>query len=308
LEITRRIIIMTMLISLNLSVVPLKDVIPPPLTSKIIKYMIEVRGPEWLKNLLNRKGPFKPITITQLFLGSIPLYSKSKNSAPIRLKANTVFHCWINAVKSDALGIEEIPILTGKHITPYGDFLIDVNQVEVINISSLDIQPRKYVKLTFLTPIVITTKHMLPPTLKSKAKILPERHKLVPTPSYLISYLLKLWNNLVDPEDRIPGPAAGDWEAYKLGRLADVLMPEIDYRIKGETAVIGKDNSGKLRLVRGFTGWVIYEFLHKKFAQQALKLIKLGTYMGVGRSRAIGLGQMRAIYLSTDDAKTKVLG
>ncbi|MEM4486943.1 MAG: CRISPR system precrRNA processing endoribonuclease RAMP protein Cas6, partial [Zestosphaera sp.] len=154
-------------------------------------------------------------------------------------------------------------------------------------------------KIVFTTPTILSVKLMTPPSLRSKVRKLPELHKLIPQPSFILSYLLKLWNSYASPEERIPKPPYNEWAHYKLGRLADITLTEIDYRVRPETVIIGKNKNGTLRKARGFIGWVLYESiapknLHTTYA----KLLTLATLTGIGRSRGLGLGQIKIINLT----------
>jgi len=152
--------------------------------------------------------------------------------------------------------------------------------------------PGYLVRLEFLTPTIVSVKHMAPP-MTASARRAPNAYRLVPQPSIIFAYLLRLWNHVARPEDRLPNPAASDLTAYVFGRASDLLLTEIDYRIRPETAIIGKDGKGKVREVRGFTGWVTYQLskkASKKYVNTLSKLLALAQTLGIGRSRGIGLG------------------
>ena len=265
------------------------DLVPPPLTSKVIKYIIEGHTDGIIKELTSQTRPFKPIQISPLFLKGRPLYS---TGSPLpTIPKGSILNCWIALAHSDVdphmLDISDI------YGTPYGVVNIKLTEIEVTNVTEDTLGIRDMFKIEFITPTVLTAKYMIPLPLKVKSHKLPEKHKLLPQPSFIFSYLLRFWNSIAEPEEKIPGPAASDWEAYKLGRLADVTLIEIDYRLRPETVVIGRDSKGRLRRVRGFTGWVIYECLSKKLLPIYRKLLGLANYLGIGRSRGIGLGLVR---------------
>ncbi len=269
----------------------ISDVILPPLTSKVLKYIIEKYGPDILKELTSQRRAFKPIQISPLFIRDKPLYSRGEPIPPIA--RGTVLNAWISLV-SNSLDPSILDI-SGTYNTPYGVIDVSLVEVEVVDVCKLSLDIDKYFKIEFLTPTVLTAKHMIPPPLKTRSRALPERHRLIPQPSFMFSYLLKFWNAIAKPEERIPSAAASNWEAYKLGRLADVTLVEVDYNIRPETVVVGRDSSGKLRRARGFVGWVIYEVLAKKLRDVYAKLLTLANYLGIGRSRGIGLGIVRIV-------------
>jgi len=269
----------------------LSTIILPPISSKVIKYLVKKYGDESLSKLISSKGMFKPLQISPLFIGSKPLISRGIPLPPI--KPNSVLSAIITISCNDI--DPAVMELNGVFKTPYGNLAIELIELETVVMNKLGetLSRSKFFKIEFLTPTVLTAKYMIPPPLKVKSRKLPERHRLVPQPSFIFSYLLRLWNSIAEPSERIPGPAAGDWEAYKLGRLADVTLVEIDYKLRPETVNIGRDSKGRLRRVRGFTGWVIYECLSKKLLPIYRKLLGLANYLGIGRSRGIGLGLVR---------------
>jgi len=265
------------------------DLVPPPLTSKVIKYVIEGHTNSILKELTSQIRPFKSIQLSPLFLKGKPLYSAGSPLPTIT--KGSILNCWITLAHNDAN--PRILDISDTYRTPYGTVKIKLTEIEVANITEETLGIEKVFKIEFITPTVLTAKYMIPPPLKVKSHKLPEKHKLLPQPSFIFSYLLRFWNSIAGPDERIPGPAAGDWEAYKLGRLADVTLIEIDYRLRPETVVVGRDSKGRLRKVRGFTGWVIYECLSKKLLPIYSRLLGLANYLGIGRSRGIGLGLVR---------------
>ncbi|MCS7109114.1 MAG: CRISPR system precrRNA processing endoribonuclease RAMP protein Cas6 [Sulfolobales archaeon] len=282
----------TTAISAKYVITPLNNAILPPITSKILKYVIEASN-TGLTRIVNSKSPMKPLSIGMVFLNDRPLYSiyNSENIRPLHVRGGTPLKCRVNTITAnDGLSIDDFKSIEGRWRTPYGDFDINLSELEITKVTELRTGLNKHFKITYVTPTIITAKYMLPPTLRDKSKELPERHKLIPQPSFLFSHLLRLWNNVVRAEERIPNQSAGDWEAYKLGRIADITLVETDYRLTPITVVIGRDNNGHLRTVRAFTGWVIYESLTNKIIPTLDKLLALAQITGIGRSRGIGFG------------------
>ncbi len=272
--------------------VAVRDYVLPPLSSKVVKYVVESSG----CGLSKFGGGFmKPLSISMLFLDGRPLYSYVGlgGFTPVSVVGGSVLTFRISLVGSlNDVDVNVFKSIEGLWNTPYGVFDIYLKELEVLHLSSLGLGLSRFFKVSFITPTVLTSKYMLPPTLKSRSSELPERHRLLPQPSFILSYLLRLWNSVASPEERVPHQSAGDWEAYKLGRLADVTITEVNYSLRPTTAVIGRDDKGRLRIVRGFTGWVIYECLNNKLLKTYDKLLALANYLGVGRSRGVGLGMV----------------
>lgn len=259
--------------------------IAPPLTSKLLKYCVESRMP---RRVFNSHGN---VTYAQLSNGVRPLYSVGDSL--IILRRGFRYLGRVVVVSEDHGFLNSLdPEFRCSGI--YGDYVISVDEVEVIEMRYLTTDLGRSFKLVFLTPTILTVKLMTPPSLKEKISRFPELHKLIPQPSFIFSYLLKLWNSYASPEERIPKPPHNEWAPYKLGRLADITLTEIDYRVRPETVIIGKNEKGILRKARGFVGWVIYKSiapqnLHNLYA----KLLALATLTGIGRSRGLGLGQIQ---------------
>lgn len=275
-------------------VTAVRDCVLPPISSKVVKYVIESSGSA-LGRVVDSRMSFKPISVGMLFIGNKPLYSTVSGnvSKPISVVRGSIMGFRLSLITSlDGIDFDSFRSIEGRWSTPYGEFNISLVEVEVVEVSKLSVGLGRFFRVSFITPTIITNKYMLPPTLRDKGSFIPERHRLVPQPSYLFSYLLRLWNSVVLPEERIPNQSAGDWEAYKLGRLSDIALVEVDYRLKPETVIIGRGANGRLRMVRGFTGWVTYECLSSKLLKVYDKLLALANYLGVGRSRGIGFGMI----------------
>lgn len=281
----------TTLFTARYVVVPARDVVLPPITSKVVKYVIESSN-SCLRGFTGVVGSFKPISMSMLSLNDRPLYSTIDRREPISVTAGTPLSFRLSIASRNSLSLDYFKSIEGFWRTPYGDFELVLNELEVIKLSYLGMDLSKFFKISFTTPAIITAKYMVPPTLRARSRELPERHRLMPQPSFIFSYLLRLWNSIAAPEERIPNQSAGDWEAYKLGRLADVTLAEVNYSVRPITAIVGQDSKGRLRRARGFIGWVIYESLSKKLHPIYGKLLALGTYLGIGRSRGIGFGQI----------------
>jgi len=296
---------MSYLVSCRFVVVPFSDVVLPPLSSKVVKFVVEVRGGR-VGELSKSSMPFKPLSISPLFLDGRPLISSRVGGPPLVVNGGTPLTSYVSLVSSDYGLVDEFTSLEGVYDTPYGRFRINLDSLEVVDVRALGLGLTRFFRVEFITPTILTSKYMLPPTLKSKSNSIPERHRLIPQPSLIFSYLLRLWNSVVSPEERIPNTCAGDWEAYKLGRLSDIALVEVNYRLTPTSVVIGRDTKGRLRVAKGFRGWVLYECLSNKLIQIYDKLLALATYLGIGRSRGIGLGLIRVKTYNTKDGAREV--
>jgi len=288
-------------VSFYVRVIPLKDFIAPPVTSKLFKSCLSLCS-EGRKLV----GGFSPSFLSMLFFDGRPLYSVP-NRPPIVLRGGSTYLGRVSLVVEDLSFADVLNSQAEvKCSNAYGDYVVLIDEVEVLDFSALRLDLSRVFKITFLTPTILTAKHMMPPPLRDKSKSLPEMNKLIPQPSHIFSYLLKLWNALAPPNHRIPNESPNIWTAYKLGRLADVTLVEINYNIRPETVIIGRNTNGKLREARGFKGWVIYKSIApKKLHETYAKLLALGEKLGIGRSRGIGLGQIKTENIEENPGKTR---
>ena len=283
------------LIVANTLLKPVRECIVPPYTSKIVKYMIETSDKlRFLRDIARSRKSYKPITISPIYHGSKPLYTIfSKDTKPLVLSPDEVYWFRVSIVTNDPSKVVDLGEFSGIFKTPYGDFLASIDRAEITSFSSLEFDFNKYFKIEFLTPTILTNKLMTPPKLRDLSKEIPERHRLVPSSSAIFSYLARLWNSFVSPKLMIPRKNASDLDVYKFGLVSDVALVEVNYRLKPVTAIYGKGKSGKLKLVRGFRGWIIYELTYPKMKKYYKKLLALANALGIGRSRSIGFGQVR---------------
>ena len=77
-------------------------------------------------------------------------------------------------------------------------------------------------------------------------------------------------------------------------RVADIFVVELDYSVGPTIAVIGRDERGRLRKACGYTGWIVYRVASRRLAKLLNKMLALANRLGIGRSRAIGLGTVKA--------------
>lgn len=277
---------------------PLTDCIAPPLTSKVLKYCLEGVVPRKVLNGLSNTS------ISMLFDGSRPLYSTTQSENPIRLRAGKTYTGRVSVIDSTPEFLERVSssgLASFLCTSTYGRFAVEFVEFSVVTLESLDIDLPVNFKISFLTPTVLSSKLMSPPPLARKVSSM---HKLIPQPSLIFSHLLKMWNTFAEPEHKIGKQS--EWAPYILGRQVDLVLAELDYRIKPETVIVGKDEKERLRKARGFTGWVIYKSIAKpKFHKTIAKLLALAELTGVGRSRGIGLGHIAITGLTTKSPKTE---
>ncbi|MEM1622684.1 MAG: CRISPR system precrRNA processing endoribonuclease RAMP protein Cas6 [Sulfolobales archaeon] len=287
-----------LVLSAKVLVRPLADCVAPPVTSKILKYCLDGVVPRKVLNGLSNTS------ISMLFDGSRPLYSTTHTANPIRLRAGKTYAGRVSVIDSTTEFLDRVSssgLQSFQCESVYGKFLIEFEEFSVTHLESLDMDLPTVFKLSFITPTVLSSKLMCPPPLSKRVRSM---HKLVPQPSLIFSHLLRMWNTFAEPEHKIGKPS--EWAPYMLGRQVDLVLAELDYRIRPETVIVGKDEKERLRKARGFTGWVIYKSIAKpKFHKTIAKLLALAELTGVGRSRGIGLGHIAVAGLTAKSPQTK---
>jgi len=66
----------------------------------------------------------------------------------------------------------------------------------------------------------------------------------------------------------------------------------VSYKLRSVTVAIGRDKNNRLREARGFMGEIVFKIHHKMIGKIVEKTLPLARYLGIGRSRGIGLGEI----------------
>jgi len=278
------------IVCISFQVTALHNIVLPPVSSKVLKYVLMTTSSFW-REALGRPG-FKPLRLSMLFQGSRPLYSSGDSVVSVERgdvlwgEACAAVDC-SNTVKV----LECLP--DGHYDTPYGKILVEPLEARVEDVRRLSLGTITGVlRVRFLTPTIITNRVLLPGEAPA-----PPMHRLLPAPGLVVAAAFRLWNRVAPPEQRVYFRDGWDLDAAKLARIADIFMAELDYSIKPVTVVIGRDDRGRLRRARGYTGWIVYRVASKKLAKYLDKFLALANRLGIGRSRAIGLGTVRAEWI-----------
>ncbi len=279
----------THLVSLTLGITPLNECIAPPFTSKVVKFIVERM--KLFSPLRELKTAYKPLSLSPLYSNGTPIFKEADSGGMVILSKGVTYKARISAMVSVEV-LENVLFLDVKRIaSPYGEFLVEPLEILVAELKNLSKPFTSEFRLRILSPMVLSNKLMAPPSFSAKKRI-PSMHKLLPSPGYIFSYLAKLWNSNVDPRIAVPKPGGDEWAAYKIGRVADLTLIEINYKLRPITVLYDRKDE-KVRKVRGTVGWIHYKLLHPKPKPVFAKLLGLANYMGVGRSRGIGMGQVR---------------
>ena len=265
---------------------PLSDTVLPPVSSKVLKTIIESRRGA-LAEIARANKPYKPLHITMLYRGPKPLYSRGETPLTARQGEPLLARITI-ASRDDWSLVDEIISLEGTHHTGYGGFRVEVAELlqekpQALTLPSPTGAPTGILYIKACTPVTITPKilYRKPPAKKTR-----DYYRLLPTPGLIAAYTHRLWSNTVQAIEK-PTP-------HQLAAKAEKTVTEIDYNLTPTTIIIGRDRNKNLRKTRGWTGWIIYRIPSRKLAQILDTLIALSTRLGLGRSRGIGLGNITA--------------
>jgi len=173
----------------------------------------------------------------------------------------------------------------------YARFLVEPLEAVFHPLHRITSKPLERFTLHILTPMTLAAKILAPDLpedhpLHERLQQAPERYRLLPTPGYLVAQLARQWLAIV------LGQPVRSGLPKLLGRLADALIVENHYRLRPVTAVYGKDQEGRMRLVRGVIGTMELEVLDSWLAGILRPLLLLGQVLGVGKSRSIGFGEI----------------
>ena len=141
----------------------------------------------------------------------------------------------------------------------------------------------------FKSPAILSLKLLLPPSLKEKYISINVGLSTLPSVGLLVAHAFNLYCNVI-------GKREIESRTFKLGVLANALSRVVGYNIKPVTAVIVEDSKGNQRKTRGIVGWLELDIPYEKLKRVALKYLIVASYLGIGRSRGIGFGEIELTF------------
>lgn len=276
--------------------VALRDALLPPFTSRTAKSILMRSGClEALRSLYTAgSGGFKPVSLRVLRRGARRLYRSGECRGAeglITVSEGEELVMEVGFYSQSPLPL--YPWCEEEVDVGYASFAIEPLGIDVKSVESLGSSKEwSRLVLRFHTPTTITTKIMIPPLrgVPRLARLLRsgrEAYRLLPSPSYLLAQAARQWVALVKRGDPNESPLP-----YALGRIADVAVAEVDYNLRPVTACYGRDDNGRMRRVRGFTGTLILEPLIDEIRLALSRLLEFASYTGLGKSRSIGFGEV----------------
>ncbi len=280
-------------LTLDIELRPETDIILPTLSSKLLKSIVASGACNyWIWKLYEKQGPIKPVTFRLLEAeGGRKLYKKggSNPSEILTLKASSKVNAKIVVYIRGKLD-DQIDTCSGSFNFGQGILNYYMRSFTIAKASeaSANVEGVGSIKLTFRTPTAIASKLMTPPWAANISRRYHNLYRLLPTPSLLISNTITILLGLVGS-----GELLDNRVHYYLGRLADLDMVETDYRLRPETVIVGRDEYGRLREFRGFTGYVIYRIRRNSATSTLLdKVFPYVMHLGIGKLRAMGMGEV----------------
>jgi len=272
-----------------------KETVIPPFSSSVVKSIVQ-SSVEWgfLNEYYRRFRSPRRVGFSTIALNEKKLYKKDETGDPLRLFPGKIYHASITIVEEGSEGIIDkvIELGDGKTATPYGNITFIVREIRSLGRDYIVFKREKKrffgpIKIVFRTPTLLTQKLMSPPWIGERRQRLKEMHRLLPTPSLLtasmLRYIIGIQNLKREPYILFP---------YYVGRIMDLGIVEVNHELKPTTAFYGKNEKGGSRKPRGFTGWVEYVGDKSRIWSLFVNLIRIGEYVGIGRSRSSGFGEI----------------
>ena len=269
-----------MIYRVNLTIIPLHNMILPTPSSKVIKYLIlSGKFMPSLRHLVTSRDKYKPLLITNLGKDGKRITNGERGviNAGTQLNAFIAFSNAKSSLFSEIRG--------GEFMTPYGEFYIRANNVESIDIDRIEQKIVEYldknIDITFITPAILSSKLLLPPSMKEKFKDINVGFSTLPSVGLIVAHAYNLYCNVI-------GKKEIENKAFKLAVLANALSRVIGYNLIPVTTGISKN-----RKPRGVIGWIKFDIPYEKLKRRVLKYLIVASYLGIGRSRGIGFGEIK---------------
>ncbi|BCU69920.1 CRISPR-associated endoribonuclease Cas6 [Stygiolobus caldivivus] len=271
---------MTFVITFN--VIPEHDVVVPPFSSKLARSILAFISPSY-KQVMEDDRPHKPVRVTTLkdHQGR-PVFSRWDKKSTLKGNEQYTFsftfrddNILSEVISSPSTSVE---LWSTKFRAEVADFKA---------VGEYGMEDSRYYYVRFMTPTMLQPPK--PPFKKRK-----NRYVLFPYVPLLLNSIYQHW---LKNEGEVIKGVTGLRTLYYLRETAYNLTPV-------KAIYDGKP-------VKGFVGWVIYEFTARrgsKLRENVLRLLSYANYYGVGKSRAIGFGEVvvRPSVRGGDSDQTKV--
>jgi len=150
---------------------------------------------------------------------------------------------------------------------------MELEKVEVSKVDQLTLPDSRLYRIEFLTPTLLQVP-------RPKFRRLRNRYVLFPYSPLLMASLTSHWNKFMHPAI-----------VRTTGSRALYYFREVDYQL--EPITVNYDNGS----VRGFVGWALFSLIARKgtkLRDMVRTLLGYANFVGVGKSRSIGFGEVEA--------------
>jgi CRISPR-associated endoribonuclease Cas6 len=235
------------------------DVVIPPFSSKVSRTLLTSVSPLY-KEMIESTEPLKPFRVTVLKKSGNPVFKGI-------LKKEEIYNFSFTTIRED-FSILQNPSL--KKELWGAEFQMELSKVDIT--SNIEPSEKRFFHVRFKTPT------LLQPPRPRRTKI--NRFILFPYSPFLVKSLWSHWNKYMSH--------------MKVGSYLRVLysLREVNYEISAVSAEYGSNT------IRGFSGWTTFELKARKgtnLRRGIDVLLQYANYVGVGKSRSIGFGEVEVI-------------
>ena len=253
-----------------------KRVVIPPFSSKVSKLILH-RLSKLYVSLSNSATPLKPVSVSPLIYDGRALIKLKDEPKLLTLSEGVIYYFSCGMVLDENFPFEDLVSLESSSIdNVFGAVaVLKEMRIEVRRFESFGFEKPRAVRLRFLSPTLLQ--------LPTFGRFRKGRYVFFPIPSLVIGSLAEHWNSNCDRELFIKSP-------QYLSVYSNYVLMEADFRIRPVTVIYDEK-----RMVRGFTGWVFYDLRkcrNTKSFKRIMALLDYAQYVGVGKSRATGFGQV----------------
>jgi len=255
---------------------PLRKILIPPFSAKVSKTILTKVSQ--LYRRVSEHEEYKPVAVTPIYRGNQALFKTKDSSHFMMLEEGTQYSFTASIISDEAASFDELislgsPLIDGI----YGSTIsLESVKIEVKGFDSFGFNKPSAIKISFETPVLLQ--------LPSGKRKMSGRHFLFPIPSLMIGSLIEYWNRHCPPSMLVKNPSY-------LRVYSNYVLRESDFEIRPVTVLYDES-----RLIKGFLGWVLYDLRIARDTSSLRKILALldyAQYVGVGRSRATGFGQLK---------------
>ncbi|GBC69902.1 hypothetical protein HRbin01_01607 [archaeon HR01] len=253
-----------------------RNIVIPPFSAKVSKLILH-RISRLYSRLSRSDKVLKPVSVSPLFKDGRALMKLRNDEGMIMLEGGTSYYFSCGMIAADDFLLDDL--LSFESGCVDGVFgasaILKEMRVEVRRFDSFGFPKPGAVKLRFNSPTLIQ--------LPTFGRFRKGRYIFFPIPSLIVGSLAELWNSSCGIEHIIKSPSY-------LAVYSNYALMEADYSVKPVTVIYDDQ-----RLVRGIMGWVLYDLRkcrNTKSLKRIMALLDYAQYVGVGKSRAAGFGQV----------------